>query len=463
MPSSWKLSLVWAPNALLRVWVPVLLAGLMMAQVTTSPAVIEKRKAQNKLLAMRAARVDAMRKLAERINGLMITSETSVKDFVATDDRIQTSMRSWLRGAHEVGEPTYTPDGICQVTMEVTLEEVIVELKKLHKEYYKGDKVSLHDIEQMAAHTTEKTIRETGSGAPRPEFEERGRTVGAEVSGTEIMSERAWAYWNAHCTGRGRLMAERAGRLDALRKLGERINGLFITSETTVKDFVATDDRINTAMTTFLQGAREVDKRYHDTELIVEVDMAVTLQDLIVNLKQWHQEFYKGNKVSMQDFEQLKVQVQDRDIRETGMGVPPEKYLKDLPPAGEAAVAVAKEAINWPPTLKAKGQSALDTENPNAAQAKLMAFRAAELDGRRKLAEEIDGLMINSDTSVKDFVAESDEIRTSMMTFQEGARPVPGSEILLPDGTAEVVVEIELQPLINMVLYYQEHLSVQVK
>ncbi len=59
-------------------------------------AVSEKLKAQNKLLAMRAARVDAMRKLAERINGLVIKSETTVKDFVATDDRIQTAMTSWL-------------------------------------------------------------------------------------------------------------------------------------------------------------------------------------------------------------------------------------------------------------------------------------------------------------------------------------------------------------------------------
>ena len=51
----------------------------------------EKQAAQNKLLSMRAARVDAMRKLAERINGLAITSETTVKDFVASSDRIQST------------------------------------------------------------------------------------------------------------------------------------------------------------------------------------------------------------------------------------------------------------------------------------------------------------------------------------------------------------------------------------
>jgi hypothetical protein len=442
----------------------VLLAGLLVAQtVLAQDAVSEKRKAQNKLLAMRAARVDAMRKLAERINGLVIKSETTVKDFVATDDRIQTAMQSWLVGAKEVGEPTYTPDGICQVTLEVTIQEVVVQLKKFCKEYYTGDKISVQDFDQIAVNTQEKTLRETGSGAPRPEFDERGMTVTPAAAGQDIMSPAAWAYWNAHCTGQGRLMAERAAHVEALRKLGERINGLLITSETTVKDFVATSDQINTAMATFIRGAREVGKRYHENELIVEVDVEVTLQSLIANLEEWHKEFYKGNKIAVQDFQKLQVTTEEKDIRETGMGVPPEKYLKDLTPVGMTAVNFAAQTANWPPTMSATGEAAVDTEATNAAQAKLMAERAAELDARRKLAEQIDGLMITSSTSVKDFVAMNDSIRTSMLTFQQGGHRVPGSEVIKPDGTAEVVVEIQLQPLWNMILYYEEKYSLQIK
>ncbi|MCJ7544001.1 MAG: hypothetical protein MUP47_05450 [Phycisphaerae bacterium] len=442
----------------------VLLAGLLIAQtLPTVSAVSEKRKAQNKLVTMRAARVDAMRKLAERINGLVIKSETTVKDFVATDDRIQTAMESWLVGARQVGEATYTPDGICSVTMEVTLEEVVVELKKLHKEYYKGDRVTIEDLDQILVTTQEKTLRETGSGAPRPEFDDRGLTVGAGASGQDIMSPRAWEYWTAHCTGQGRLMARQAALRVAQRNLSERINGLFITSETTVKDFVATDDRIHTEMMGFLQGTRQVGERYHDNELIVEVDVEITLQSLIVNLQKWHKDYYKGDRIRTEDFEKLTVAVGESDVRETGMGVPPEQYLKDVPQVGVAAVSFATQAANWPPTMTATGQSALDTEATNAAQAKLMAYRAAELDARRKLAEELDGLMITSSTSVRDFVAMNDQIRTSMLTFQQGGRVVSGSEVLKPDGTAEVVVELELRPLWNMVLFYQEKLAIQVK
>jgi hypothetical protein len=92
-----------------------------------------------------------------------------------------------------------------------------------------------------------------------------------------------------------------------------------------------------------------------------------------------------------------------------------------------------------------------------------MAMRGAELDARRKLGEKLDGLMISSNTSVKDFVAMNDVIQTSMLTFQQGARRINGSEKVLGDGTVEVTVEIELEPLTNMVLYYQKKLSLTIK
>lgn len=452
-------------NVTLKRLMLVVAAGAILAQAAPAPAdaLAEKYAAQNKLLAMRAARVDAMRKLAERINGLVISSETTVKDFVATSDVIESSMMSWLRGMKEVGRPTYTPDGICEVTLEITVREVIVELQRLHRQYYKGNKFAVADFEKISINTNDKVIRETGSGAPRPEFDPRGTLAPPTVGGSDIMSKAAWAYWGAHCTGRGRLMAARAARIDAYRKLGERINGLFISSNTTVKDFVATDDRIQTAMTTFLRGAKEMGTRYHENELIVEVELEVTLQQLVSTLQRLRKEYYKGNRVAVQDIEKLSTRVEEKVIREVGMGVPPDKYLKDLGPNGTAAISIAQQAINWPPTATATGQGAIDVDNANAAQAKLMAMRAAELDARRKLAEKLDGLMITSNTSVKDFVAMNDAIETSMLTFQQGARRINGSETVLADGTVEVTVEIDLEPLTNMVLYYQEKMSLKLR
>jgi hypothetical protein len=63
---------------------------------------------------------------------------------------------------------------------------------------------------------------------------------------------------------------------------------------------------------------------------------------------------------------------------------------------------------------------------------------------------------------VVDFVAENDQIQTSMMTFQQGAGVVENS-FKITDDTAEVIVELELLPLWNSILYYQRTLKITIK
>ncbi|MCK4602167.1 MAG: hypothetical protein KAU28_06855, partial [Phycisphaerae bacterium] len=350
-------------------------------------------------------------------------------------DTIKTAMAAWLRGMREVGKPRWMEDGTCEVKMEITMRQVIISLKMMHQRYYKGSKFKIKHFEQMTVTNKDKILRVTGMGVPRPELEDGGEAIAIRKStdlySIDYMSKSAKAYWMAHCTGRGRLMAVRAARVVGMRRLAERIKGVFITSNTTVRDFVAESDDINVSMTTFLRGAREVAIRYHDSELIVEVDMEVTLASIYASLKSWGEVHYKGDRIRLKKIEELSVTTKKRIIRETGMGVPNEKYLKN------AKVTVTMQmAVNAPPwitqTIKATGNAAIDqTGGKSAAQAKLMAFRGAELDARRKLSEQITGLMITSNTSVKDFVALNDQIETRMLDFQVGAQVIDSSRKIM--------------------------------
>jgi len=431
-------------------------------------ALSKQREAQNKLLAYRAARVDAIRKLAERIRGLNITAKTTVRDFVTESDVINTSLMAFLNGMREVDKPRYMPDGVCEVTLEITIADVSVALKQIYRAHYKGQNFKISDFDQMTVINKVKKLRETGSGAPREEFVEEDLIEPAEgqpAAGLDGASRRAQQFWAQHCTGRGRLMAERAARVEGMRKLAERIRGVFITGRTTVQDFVAESDEVNVSMQTFLKGLREVGKRYHEDELIVEVEMQVKLRTVYASLKSWAEGHYKGDKIKVKALEELILKAEDKILKETGMGVPPERYLKrEAPVEVRQTVILAAQTPPWATqTLKATGNGAMDTEDPNKARAKLMAFRAAEIDARRKLAEQIQGLQITSNTSVRDFVAENDEIRTSLLAFQQGARVLDQTKKLNPDGTAEVAVEIELKPLWNSILYYQRKLSIRIR
>lgn len=57
----------------------------------------------------------------------------------------------------------------------------------------------------------------------------------------------------------------------------------------------------------------------------------------------------------------------------------------------------------------------------SAAQRRLMAMRASELDAYRKLSEQVSGVHIFGDTRVDDFIAGHDRIRSRLNTFIQGA------------------------------------------
>jgi outer membrane protein FlgP len=61
-----------------------------------------KNKANKRLMAIRASRLDAYRNLAERVYGFSVAGASTVKDFMLESDRFATSVDSVVRGARVV-------------------------------------------------------------------------------------------------------------------------------------------------------------------------------------------------------------------------------------------------------------------------------------------------------------------------------------------------------------------------
>lgn len=76
--------------------------------------------AQARLMALRAAKVDALRNLAEQVSGVAIISETRIQDFVTKNDTIKTRVDSFIKGAW-VSEERELADGTIEVDMELGL------------------------------------------------------------------------------------------------------------------------------------------------------------------------------------------------------------------------------------------------------------------------------------------------------------------------------------------------------
>lgn len=99
--------------------------GRGFAQVSGQPG---KTLGERRLLAVRAARLEALRDLAEQVRGIRIDAETIVDDAVVRDDRLSADIDTTLRGARTVSIQPRGEDGY-EVVMELDAASVALVLR----------------------------------------------------------------------------------------------------------------------------------------------------------------------------------------------------------------------------------------------------------------------------------------------------------------------------------------------
>ena len=100
--------------------------------------------------------------------------------------------------------------------------------------------------------------------------------------------------------------------------------------------------------------------------------------------------------------------------------------------------------VDWTSGVaEARGIGAPPAKPVNMAQARAMAKRAAVTVARRNLLEIIKGVRIDSTTLVKDFVVQSDIIRTQIQGFLEKSQVVDIA--YMSDGSVEATVAMNLR------------------
>ena len=95
-----------------------------------------------------------------------------------------------------------------------------------------------------------------------------------------------------------------------------------------------------------------------------------------------------------------------------------------------------------PQIFRASGMGVPSAKHTNPSVARAMAGRAAKADAMRNLAQQIQGAHIDAETTVRDYVTESDTIKMEVNSYIRGARVI--SQKQQPDGTVEVEMEVEV-------------------
>lgn len=96
------------------------LKGLGFAQIAGQPG---KTHNEKRLMAIRAARMDALRDLTEQVHGIRLTATTTVRDAVVQDDSLSAMVEGTLRGARTL---RVTPSGTDSYEVEMILDRETV-------------------------------------------------------------------------------------------------------------------------------------------------------------------------------------------------------------------------------------------------------------------------------------------------------------------------------------------------
>lgn len=95
-------------------------SAVVTAEGTGVPPAVAYNSVQARMLARRAAIVDAYRQLAEQIKGVDVDADTTVENMMVTSDVIRTHVSALVQGARIVDEKTL-PEGGYSVTMQVSM------------------------------------------------------------------------------------------------------------------------------------------------------------------------------------------------------------------------------------------------------------------------------------------------------------------------------------------------------
>ena len=122
-------------------------------------AAIPGSEGHQKIMAKRAAEMDAYRRLAGRMMGVKIDGNTTVRDFALEHDEILASLSQVLKAATPTNIKYNKSDGSCEVTMEIKTQDVI----RTTRRFLKGTTTKTEIKDEIE----EKTFSETGMGAMR--------------------------------------------------------------------------------------------------------------------------------------------------------------------------------------------------------------------------------------------------------------------------------------------------------
>lgn len=276
------------------------------------PAIWQTESPQQRLTAIRIAELDALRLLAERVYGVQINEESTVRDLANADDTVKSAVQQVLKGVVTKEGPTYFEDGRLEVVRAVKLSKVIEVVRETFKSS-QGREIKLSHEVELRAET--EIIDSLGNAA---------------LPGSD---------------GHRKILAKRAAELDGYRRLAERTLGVQVSSNTTIKNLAVASDEIKTALAGLLKSAK-VTRIVYLPDQSSEVTMKLALGPFIRTVKKQIEASGRTTEINSTAFQQT--------VEEVGRGAPAAKptTAADTEPAAPTIITTVDVQIVIDAALK---------------------------------------------------------------------------------------------------------------
>ena len=268
------------------------------------------------------------------------------------------------------------------------------------------------------------------------------RTALVVAAALTLLSTPSTAPAQSRSAGQEAVLAFEAARADAYRNLLESVQGLRVEGSTTVQNLAVASSETRASLESFVRGAAILEETMEPdgtAKVVVEIDLD-RLERLL------GRKVEDGvRRIRMEGYGAPRSPEQDPGHRASGSNPQVESVVTGSPRAwnkdgGGSAPAQFQSVVT------VVGQAAQDpTRARSAAQARLMAERAATNDAYRRLLEYVYGISVSSNTTVRDLALANDRVDSEVSGFIRGAR-IEGVRHT-DDGVAEVSMSLDLAGL----------------
>ena len=368
---------------------------------------------QARMLAIRAAQVDAVNRLIETVLAARVSAVKTVGGAIGPGSDKEIALRVFLRAARRVGEPRVYSDGVAEVDVEVPVAAVVRRVAELYTpgEHETGE---LADLRYVAV---DGYVRAGGRGRPLrdPSAEVLERLESVPL---EEMPEMFPSGWR-RVTATGRVEAVRAARIQAYAAMAELLKAVYLGPTERIGGLVDGLSASEAMFDGFVRSLPVAGPARMMPDRVAEVDVVAMTADLIRVLKDIRT--LRGDEAwTDEQLDRLSIRLKEPRLTATGRGMPPASEIR---PA-DATVTRPKALLpDWAAeTVEAQGEAPFSPDAKDREEARVLAARSAKARALDAVEKKVDAVTLAGGVTVRHRAAKDSHFRRDLKTFLSSVR-----------------------------------------